>query len=373
MAAHAFLVPSSAGSWGPGGCPAYPRMASAYPERGENLAALEGEAAHHWLTETIRGRPCAVGSTAPNGQIITDEMVECGQEMLADMRELIAKPGVEWAVEQVVHMPLIHAENWGRADFIAIDRSERVLYAWDYKFGHGYVDVFENWQLFDYAVGALNLWGPTGFVEAARVDTRIYQPRSFRADGPVKRHEYTWVQFVPLINSLRGAAHEAMKPDAPMVPGSQCTYCPARHACPALRATAGNAADVSLRGVPSELSAGDAGWMLRQVRAARERLEDLETGLEAQVLAAVRAGDMSTGWEVYQGYGRERWTVPADEVIALGVLMGVDVTKPADVITPAQARKAGLDAAVISGYTERPKGELKLRPLDGRAVRRAFG
>jgi hypothetical protein len=180
------------------------------------------------------------------------------------------------------------------------------------------------------------------------------------------------VRFGELLGKLAFAAHEAMRPNAPMSTGGHCSYCPARRACPALRKVGGLAVDMSMQGVPHDLDPADAGRALRTIRTARERLEDLETGLEAQIRAAIRAGNTSTGWEVYQGYGREKWTVPAAEVVALGQLFGKDVAKPLDVVTPAQARKLGIDEAVISPYTERPKGEVRLRPLDSKSIRKAF-
>lgn len=371
--AHAYLAPSSASIWGPGGCPAYPRMAKLYPDQGDDTAAREGEAAHHWLTETIRDRPSpAVGSLAPNGHPITDEMVECGTRMMLDVFTLRATPGLRWAVEQAVKMPRVHAENWGRCDFGAVDETARVLYVWDYKYGHRYVDAFENWQLVDYAEGLAGLFGVTLDVTWT-IDARIYQPRSFHPDGPVKRWPgYTGLRHGELLHKLAIAAHEASRPSAPMSTGDHCGYCPARHACPALRRAGGLAVDMSLWGVPHDMSPADAGLALRIIRTARERLEDLETGLEAQVMAAVRSGASDTGWEVFQGYGREKWTQPAADVIAMGKALGKDLAKPLEPITPNQARKLGIDAAVISAYSEKPPGEMKLRPLDGRQVRKAF-
>jgi transposase len=346
-------------------------MAQAYPEQEDTPEAREGEAAHYYLTEAAQGRPPAVGSLAPNGHPITDEMVEGAAAMLADMRALIAQPGVRWAVEQRVVMPEVHPDNWGRADFIAVDETRQTLHVWDYKYGHGYVDAFENWQLLDYAIGAARHFDVT--VRAQwDLDFRIYQPRSFHADGPVKSWRPSHTRYSQMFYDLQNAAHLAGHPGAPLSTGAHCSYCPARHACPALRKVGGLAVDMSMQGVPHDMDPADAGRALRTIRTARERLEDLETGLEAQILAAIRAGNTSTGWEAYQGYGRERWTVSAAEVVALGQLFGKDVAEPLDVITPAQARKLGIDEAVISLYTEKPKGEIKLRPLDSKNIRKAF-
>ena len=89
-------------------------------------------------------------------------------------------------------------------------------------------------------------------------------------------------------------------------------------------------------------------------------------------MAAIRKGEPATGWTLEQGYGREKWTQPVADVLALGAALGYDLAKPQEAITPAQARKKGIDDAVISAYSEKPKGEMKLRPLDEKSIRKAF-
>jgi hypothetical protein len=369
--AHAFLAPSSASTWGPGGCAAYPRMAAAFPEDEDSLKAREGTAAHHYVSETVAGREPAVGSLAPNGHPITDEMVECGEAMVTDIRKLQAWPGVMSKMEQRIEMPEIHALNWGTADFIAVDLNNKRLYNWDYKYGHRYVDAFENWQLVDYAVGAVHHFHVT-ITPEWQIDARIYQPRSFHADGPVKRWSVSGARFRELQAQLTAAAQLAADPNAAMTTGPYCADCPARHACPALQRVGGVSMDVSLRGVPHIMEPANAGVLLKMVRASRERLEDLETGLEAQVMAAIRDGKPVPGWEAVPGQGRERWIQPLADVVAMGDMFGADLRKPAEAITPAQARKKGIDEAVISAYSERPAGETKLKPVDGKNVRKAF-
>lgn len=371
--AHAFLAPSSAGTWGPGGCPGSPRMAQAFPEDEETQAAREGEAAHWWMEEAVRGRDHPEYTEAPNKVPVTAEMIDGAASMVADIRKLLVETGtVKWLLEASVKMPQIHPTlNWGRCDFGGVDTVNKVIYVWDFKFGHGYVDVFENWQLVDYVLGVVNYLQVIPDASWS-VDMRIYQPRSFHEDGPVKRWSVPWSQFLPYVERLRLAAVEATQPDAPLRTGDHCDYCPARHACPALRAVGGVAVDRSLQGVPAALSAENAGLALRTIRTARERLEALETGLEAQIYAALRAGETRTGFELYQGFGREKWTQPVEDIVAMGSMFGKSLAKPAEAITPAQARKLGIDEAVISAYSEKPKGEMKLRPLDDKSIRKAF-
>lgn len=368
--AHAFLAPSSASTWGPGGCSAFPRMAAAFPEQEDTPEAREGEAAH-WILERLNILDDVVnsGGLAPNGEIITPEMIEGAAQMAADVQALMTTADI--GLEQTVTMPQISALNRGRADMIGVDMKARKVYAWDYKFGHGYVDAFENWQTFDYAIGAVNHF-QVPLDDTWTFDTRIYQPRSYHKEGPVKRWEFGFAKYLELLPKLRAAAELALVPDSPMTTGPHCQHCPARHVCPAFIAVGGNVIDMSLRGNPLEMSAAGAGALLKMVRLGRERLEDLETGLEAVVLAAIREGKAVPGWTTEFSEPREKWTQPVADVVAMGLLMGVDLSKPAEAITPAQARKKGIDAAVISAYSTRPKGEMKLKPLDGKDVRKAF-
>ena len=370
--AHAFLAPSSASTWGPGGCPAYPRMAAAFPDTGDKPEAREGEAAHWVVEQYARGGSVAVGHTAPNGETVTAEMLDGAQAMASDIRELIDAGDLRHDLEARVFMPQIHpTHNWGRADFIGINYRRKTVYNWDFKFGHGYVDAFENWQSLDYHIGAVNLYAPD-LDGTWTFDSRIYQPRSFHSDGPVKRWTFGLARYLEMMAELRDAALQAMVPDSPMKTGPHCQHCPARHVCPAFLAVGGAAVDMSLRGVPLEMTALGAGAILRTVRTARERLEDLETGLEAQLMAALRGGEHVAGWELEQGFGREKWTASATEIAAVGAALGKDLSKPLELITPAQARKLGIDEAVISAYSVRPKGEMKLKPVDAKAVRKAF-
>jgi len=199
----------------------------------------EGEAAHRYLSEALAGRPLPAGALAPNGYPVTEEMIEGAAAMLADGLALIQR-GAQVVIEHPVTMPEIHEANWGTTDFGAADHYTRTLHVWDFKFGHGYVDAFENWQPIDYAVGLVRHFQLAPMYDW-EIDIRIYQPRSFHPDGPVKKWRFPASDLPGYAARLREAAHAAMQPDAPMSTGAHCTYCPARHACPALRRVGGAA------------------------------------------------------------------------------------------------------------------------------------
>lgn len=372
--AHAYLAPSSAGTWGPGGCSAFPRMAAAYPPQPDTLKAREGTAAHWYLAEALHKRPPSVGALAPNGHPVTEEMTEWTEAMIADALPLMAKPSVHFAIEQQLKMPQVHPTlNWGTADLVMIDHADKVLYGWDFKSGHRYVDVFENWQLVDYLIGAANAFHlDLHAAEGWTIDARIYQPRSFHADGPVKVWRCDAPRLLTLAHKLAVAAAEAAKPNAPARTGEYCLDCPGALGCDAFKATIDRAIDVSRVGPPQEIALPQAGVALHVIRQARERLEDMESALEARLISELKAGRTLPGWQIEQGYGREKWTVPAQEVFALGTLFGVEVAKLPEPVTPAQARKLGIDAAVISAYSTKPPGEMKLKPVDDTKARKVF-
>jgi hypothetical protein len=75
---------------------------------------------------------------------------------------------------------------------------------------------------------------------------------------------------------------------------------------------------------------------------------------------------------VENGKGRKKWNKPVAEVIALGKMYGKDLQKKAEVITPVQAAKLGIDTTVLAEYTVVPNTGLKLVPDNENKVKRLF-
>jgi hypothetical protein len=69
--------------------------------------------------------------------------------------------------------------------------------------------------------------------------------------------------------------------------------------------------------------------------------------------------------------GRLQWNIPNDQIIGIGEIFGKDLSKPG-VLTPAQAKKEGIDEAVIKQYTSNPSGSLKLVAINTADARRVF-
>lgn len=371
---HAFLAPSAADIWGaPDGCPAYPRMAALYPEDEETPESREGTAAHDYLAGTLRGSTIAVGDISLNGHPITQEMVDGAADLLTDVATWRPACGHRFVVEERVHMPAVHPTlNWGTTDIGGADFSSKTLYIRDYKFGHGYVDAWENLQLVDYGIGLFRHFAiPEHVWHEWTVDAGIFQPRCYHPEGPRKIWRVSGARFMELADSLALAARKAAEPDAEMHTGGHCKHCPARYDCPALLAVGGVAIDLSLKGAPQELTPLRAGLVRKHITDAIARLEALQSGIDAQIDAFIRGGKSVPFADRKQGEGREFWSRPLEEVYILGDMFGKELRKPA-AITPAQARNLGLDADVISAYSDRRKGEFKIVSIDDNRAAKVF-
>lgn len=373
MATRTLLRPSSAPRWGK--CAGSHVLEALYPEDEDSPKAREGTAAHFYVTEAVQGRVHPVGTLAPNGHPIDAEMVREGAAFVRDVeREVAAHPGASWRVETLLTAhALIHPDCEGTPDAYLLDLAAKRLIVWDYKYGHGYVEPFGNEQMLCYVAGIFEAYELTDAeVADLRVSLRIVQPRNYDANGPVRAWDTTGAVCTAEIEVLRAMAEAAKGPDPRTVTGPHCDHCDARHACPALLQLGSRIMDMAGRAVPFDLANEPLGSYLRNLDIAERRLKALRTGLEEQALAEIRAQRTVPGWTIGYSKSREVWTAPVAEITAMADLLGVDVRKPAELITPNQARDKGLDASVIAAYSSRPTGKAKLVPQDETTAAKAF-
>lgn len=372
--AHALLAPSSAHIWAtPDGCPGSAQMQAAYPDPEDSPEAIEGTAAHFYVSERLHGREPTVGMLAPNGYPLDQEMIDGAQALLADVWSVLATwPGAELWVDRRVYMPIIHAENWGTLDVAVIDRANRRAHLWEYKYGHRFVDAAGNWQLLDYGVGVMRELAVCAEWPLWSLTLTVAQPRNFHPIGPIREWRVDGRTLLDVYVPKFYEAAKAATAENPMLrTNDHCRDCSARRACPALQRAGAIATDVSLVAQPVELPPHAVGLELRQIDDAIRRLEARRTGLEEQALGLIRSGQRVPFFTAQHASGRETWTVPLDQVFALGDNFGVDLRKPA-ALTPGQARKAGIDETVISAYAGKPRGALRLERVNDDAAKLAF-
>lgn len=378
IAAHAILPPSSAARWV--ACAGSVMLAALYPELEETEESREGTAAHWAGSEMLEGRPVALGQVTPNGIVLTDEMIEAAELYVDTVDAALARHGCTRAdlhVEARVQIPYVHEHNWGTPDvwFFAHNPTtgRATLVVLDFKYGHRFVEVFENWQLLDYACGIIESLGIDGNADQhLRVEFVIVQPRSYHRDGPVRMWPTIGANLRGYFNLLQSAANKALQPGAECKVNAECRDCPGRHACEAVQRAALDAADLARQSTPHELPAPALAQELRMLRRAGELLNARVSGLEETATHRIKRGELVPGFALEPQVGRQDWAVPVDQVVALGSLMGKNLVKPG-VITPKQAIKLGLDEATVASMSKREQKGLALVADDGKAARKAFG
>jgi hypothetical protein len=338
-------------------------LEAAYPETDEDESAAEGTAAHHAGAEMLLG--CEPGTVAPNGVVLTEEMLDGAQMWVDDVRS-IGAPASELQVEQRVYMPRIHAQAYGTPDTWLFVPSTGTVYVWDFKFGHGVVEHFENWQLIAYVCGILDLLGIDGRNdEHIWCDLRVVQPRAYHREGRVRSWRVRASDLRGYFNRLNLAAHAAMRPGAQTRTGSYCLHCNAAANCETLRKAVTHAADWLGGSSPEELPASAAGEEMELLEHLATLVKARRTARTADLSARLHRGEGVPGWCLENTTGAKAWKPEdKDKVIALGPLLGLDLSKAPAPITPTQAlalaKKSGVDASVISDYLYNPSTGQKL-------------
>lgn len=345
-------------------------------------ASREGETAH-WIAHMLLENPLLlenpqtkfkIGEIAENGEIITSEMMEGADLYINDVFNIQKhKSSSDLMVEKFIEIKRIHPNCAGTPDCWFI-RDDGKLFIWDYKFGHKHVEVFENWQLIEYAAGILDFIGMKGWEDQhIEVHFRIVQPRSYHREGPIREWVIKASDLRPYFNTLEAAEDLATQPDALCKPSLECTNCKARFKCEALQQTSlAMAATINAENLPLDIPSVFLGSQLKFLQYANKLIETYIDALSAECIARLKKGEKIPYFRLEESYGREKWKKPIEEIIAMGEMMGIDLKKSLDAITPKQAIKAGLDEKLVRTYSETLKGELKLVPIDSKSIRKIF-
>ncbi len=388
---HALLAPSAAPRWVP--CPGSIKSEEQFPEI-ETDNAKEGTAAH-WVASEILKSFTEEGATkfagdffnkpAPNGVIITEEMIEAATEYVDDVLQtaqeygLLQKLLIEKTAGGLGGSPhAIHEDNWGTPDCWVYIEDIKTLIVWDFKYGHRPVDAYENWQLINYTLLILqgfNLGrGITGLEDQnITVRMRIIQPRGYHSGGCMQEWSTVASGLRSYVNQLKAAAIEATGDNPDMVTGAHCRDCRARHACKGAQIASQNAMEYNDRYyLPENAGPEIMATELNMLKRAADAIEFRLLGLEEQVKTQLMAGGNIPGWMLKMGLGRQAWNKSTQEILTLGTLMGMDLKKPDAPITPKQAIKKGIDETVINAYSDKPKTGLKLVKDNGTKARKVF-
>jgi hypothetical protein len=253
----------------------------------------------------------------------------------------------------------------------------------DYKYGHRYVEVFENPQLSSYAAGVMEKLGLLDIDDDLYIELILVQPRCYHREGQVRYWRTKAIALRNILIDANTAADQALMPlgesFAPKAhPGKHCSDCEARHVCVALQNSSMKWVEYSQTAERAELPPLAVGIELVVLSEALKRLEARKTGLEAQAEALLRAGQPVPYWHMEAGGAKLTYfdNVNADELVGLGDLIGINLRKVLQrkdlVVTPTQAIQLGIDPEVMKAYASRPPGAMKLARDNSITARKVF-
>lgn len=220
--AHSKIGASSMYRWSK--CPGSVRLSQGI-ESVSSKYAEEGTRAHEIASEWL-----LLGS--PPDRIIGEDSE--GMEAVQTYVEFVQETakGAELFVERRFDLSKLHPGLFGTADAVVYQRRTKRLLVIDYKHGSGVaVEVTKNPQLLYYGLGAM-LSFPNFQVET--VELVIVQPRCDHSEGPIRRWEIPSWDLLEFSADLIDFAKATEKPDAPIVPGNHCRFCPAAGICPGM-------------------------------------------------------------------------------------------------------------------------------------------
>lgn len=376
------LSPSNAHIWAPAdGCRGYIKMTANYPPSPPRPEAAEGTIAHAIAREFIdkyrhllQPNPEEYVDKLRDGVLITQEMYDAADMYARDVLDVARKTqifgGEYLGIEMRLPCPEIHPDMTGICDSFIFARRAGHLFIWEFKYGHSPVDEYENWQAICYLSGIYSTHGLNGYDDQkTTVHIRVVQPRTY-AGEPIREWTVKLSDIRPYVNIAREGALIASGENPPVTSGTHCQYCVARYNCPSALKTALALYETVSAPVPEKINDTAIGALFQVVNRAKAAIDYLSTGLEEEIKGRIRGGHNVLGYSLEPSYGRTKWSRPTADIINLGNLMGVNLRKEDQTITPDQAMSAGLDESIVKLYTIRQQTGHKLIPINLQNVRR---
>jgi hypothetical protein len=164
-----------------------------------------------------------------------------------------------------------------------------------------------------------------------------------------------------------------LSPSPLAITGPYCYKCKAASTCAALREVAWSAVELAELGSEHELPDDVLGSELKLLEdhadALKYRIDGLRTDLEHRI----RNGSRVAGYDIVPTTSALKWVLPASDIIMTADLMGVDIRKPPEALTPTQVKSKNLlDPAFIEGMSERTSTGTKLVRDAGYKFRKIF-
>jgi hypothetical protein len=323
-------------------CPGSVALSARSPKLPPSEAAEKGSAQHALIEHLLAngGNSDDYVGTKIGAIEITEEMAEAVDTAMASAELLLKDYPLDQFIEH--RAVIIEDEVFGTGDLWGVSADAKKVIIADHKFG--YVEVKpDNHQGLFLAAAAIEDTTPISYDDGtstslkelyAEVETfriAVIQP-AFEPAHVYK--DYRRDEIVAFRRQIEIAVSTAKAPNAPVVKGDWCKWCPAQIACPLWRQAADDIVDITKHGEEWALS------NLAKVLDAGEAFVPLYEKVRERVKHELDNGRKVPGWRL--GVGRKMYfwkETSAKKLLAL--LRGIgfkndDIVKP---ISPAQARK----------------------------------
>lgn len=361
MGAHARLSGSSADRFL--ACPGSVELSRLIPEGAEEDYQTEGTGAHQLGERCLRsGNDCwmHVGDAMENGVVVTPEMADFVQVYVDYVRSMHHESLSDLFIEHRIEDESLGESFGGTADALinGLTVGGGFIHVIDLKYGFTPVDAYDNAQLKYYAFGELRR---RGIVRGSgvKVGMTIVQPRIERDGGPSTQ----WVEADDILEWGEKVLIPGMAavdtPDAPLVSGGHCGFCPAKLLCPKLTA-AFDAVVEDAKSTPDVAHLSDEALALRYAEV--EAAETYMRALRKEAYTRAMNGKPLPGTKLVHGRSNRKWKDGAEAAIL--AVLGDDALTDPELRSPAQIEKLPSGKALVGEWSFKEVGSPKLVSSD---------
>lgn len=337
-------------------------MQPSYPPEAEQIDTTirdEGIAAHEMALSVYRGDfsdPLElVDRRASNGVFYTADMAQHVETYLEFIRQ-------DEYDNESMELDTSFVGVGARADFVGVTSDGRIRIP-DFKYGFTIVEPEYNWTLIAHLVGSIRKLGVAD-VRNMTFELSIIQPRARHHKGPIRVWPVGYDEYVALYSQLRSALDN---PKNELRTGPSCYKCPARATCPAYTKAELNAIEASDVMFSENVSNEQLSEAIRMLQRASKVVKQKLESYESLAKHRLRKGEQVGNFALEPTIGNTAWNEGLTPEF-VQMLTGVNVAKPG-LVTPAQAKKAGINEDVLKTMTYRPSTGVKL--IEENATERA--
>lgn len=334
MSTHSPTGASGMSRWS--ACPGSVALCETVPERPSSSYAERGTQAHAMAADWLETGIPAVFNNKEDFLAVAEYVRICDSYYSPEHQKLGAVRGVEYRFQTTID------GMYGTSDFWSYWPWLNHLFLLDYKHGEGVlVSAIDNKQLLYYALGVVMTqpWGK----DVKTIELGIVQPRCMT--NTEESGFRTWtidrVKLFEFEVVLKKAIEATRQPNAPLVPGEHCRFCPAQAICPAVENQRNIALQSDFRAV---VESHAKVYDVRTLAAAldmRDTLKAYLTALDEFAYREMNAGVQVPGYKLVQKRGQRKYKDPVllENTLKAAGLGSAIYTKP-ELLSPAQLEKA---------------------------------